>query len=370
MTITAIIVTHNSSHIILKSIASIFKNEFVSEIFVVDNLSDDSTIKMVKDAYPKIKVLSNKKNYGFGAACNQALKLVKTKYALLLNPDATISKETLSKLLKVSENNKMGAIIAPCIERRGIDNSSKSHRNNVIESDFKSLNSIIDQDVINVNFISGSIALWNMELMSKVGFFDESFFMFYEDDDISIRTKKFGYDLLLVKGLNVSHKIGSSSRSNNKLEELKLRSSKWSFLYIHKKHKGFLFSKYLAIKMFIKYSFLYLSNIYQTKVWNLFELSQIASKQEELFKKVISTEEEYLFQITERNSIFIEEVLKNHNEEKDDLLQKISDDREDYLREQNEILDNITLPSILAAQNKSILKACGQFLVNSKKFEI
>jgi GT2 family glycosyltransferase len=208
-----------------------------------------------------------------------------------------------------------------------------------------------------------------MEIMSKVGFFDEAFFMFYEDDDISIRVRNHGYNIILVDGLSgVSHKVGGSSLASPELNSLKFISSRWSYFYINKKYKGFIYSKCLASADLISSSFNFLLNKFKSKIWKVIDLSEVFNKQSELFSEVSSSEERALFAITEKNSILIEEILKNHNLEKDKLLQNIAKERESYTARQNEILDNLKSPQILVEENKSTIKASWKFIFNSRKF--
>ncbi len=250
MSITAIIVTHNSSEIVAQALECIIAHPKISKCIVVDNASQDSTLEVIKAGFFDILLIKNTENIGFGKACNAALELVDTEYALLLNPDATIDELGINRLLSVFLLNSEAAIVAPFIENKGVENSTESFRLPAIyNGDPTKFYPDKSKDFFEVFFISGSVSLWKMDVMKKIGFFDPKIFMFYEDDDISIRVAKAGYKMFLVNGVNATHMPGMSSKASNDLNQLKYRSSLWSYLYLNKKYKGFIYSKILATKL-------------------------------------------------------------------------------------------------------------------------
>ena len=70
------------------------------EIFVVDNLSVDGSVEMVKSKFPSVKLIENKTNLGFSKANNQAIRLSSSEYVLLLNPDTVVKEDTFIKILE------------------------------------------------------------------------------------------------------------------------------------------------------------------------------------------------------------------------------------------------------------------------------
>lgn len=214
MSITAITVTHNSAYVIKNMLACIAGHPQITHYIMVDNGSDDDTVAQVRRAYADVELIENQTNEGFGRACNRALANVQTEYALLINPDVTLDHADIDTLLQLMGENPQAAIAGVALTGSAMD---KQH---------------------SVPLLSGALMLWRMQHMQQVSFFDPALFLFYEDDDICLRTKKAGYELLLCDETSVQHQPGMSCKLNPELMELKLRSLVWSSLYVLKKHSG------------------------------------------------------------------------------------------------------------------------------------
>ncbi len=229
MLITVVTVTHNSEDVIRDALRCVCAHPRVASCIVVDNASTDSTVSLIRSEFPAVKLLQNRENTGYGVACNQALEQVGTGLALLMNPDAVIDAAGIDRLAESFSAFPDAAIIAPYMSGQG------EHQHFAA---IKKIRHGVAGNAVPVPFISGAIAMWRMDCMKKVGFFDPAFFMFYEDDDISIRTRMAGYRLLAMKGINVRHVPGRSCKITEALQSMKLRSSTWSRLYITAKYRG------------------------------------------------------------------------------------------------------------------------------------
>lgn len=253
MSVTAIIVAYNSAEVIESALSCVYAHPEVAECIVVDNASTDSTADIIHRKFPEARIIANKENLGFGVACNQALTQAASEFALLLNPDSTIDSEGITTLLKSFVLYPNAAIIAPVL-------SEHSFRQPLVyDKELKYLPQI-NSHIFMVPFVSGAMAMWRMDYMRRVGFFDPAFFLFFEDDDISIRVRRAGYDLLLVSGINAHHTPGQSCVLTEAVQSLKLRSSTWSYLYIHRKYKGEKYARIMARLMIARAvwrSFLY-----------------------------------------------------------------------------------------------------------------
>ena len=86
------------------------QGDFSYEVFVVDNNSGDGTAEMVRDEFPKVKLIANQDNFGFAKANNQAIKQAIGDYILLLNPDMLVNPDTLQKALSWAKNNQQAAV--------------------------------------------------------------------------------------------------------------------------------------------------------------------------------------------------------------------------------------------------------------------
>ena len=209
--LTIIIVTYNSAHCIplLSSSLSIIKN-----IIFVDNASEDSTIESIKASLPHAKIIPLEKNLGFGAANNQALKLVQTPYALLLNPDCETKENFFQNLINSANKFLDAAIIAPHLINR--DGSTEINYRWPITY-WKSKGDKADGPCC-VGFVCGAVMLIKLSEMQDIGFFDEEFFLYYEDDDLCQRVFKEKKQIILDPTLEVTHYSRGSVRGGNPLK--------------------------------------------------------------------------------------------------------------------------------------------------------
>jgi len=108
MDLSIIIVSYKVKEKLKENLHSIFSadRDFSLDVFVVDNNSQDGSVEMLKNDFPQVKLIDNKENLGFSKANNQALKLVHSKYVLLLNPDMRIYKDTLKNIYFWMEKNQ------------------------------------------------------------------------------------------------------------------------------------------------------------------------------------------------------------------------------------------------------------------------
>jgi len=107
MKLSIIIVNYNVRYFLEQALLSVqqaIKN-IDAEIFVVDNNSADDSVEMVKERFPSVQLIANADNPGFSAANNQAIRLAKGKYILLLNPDTVLEEDTLDKTLTFMEDH-------------------------------------------------------------------------------------------------------------------------------------------------------------------------------------------------------------------------------------------------------------------------
>src|SRR5271169_1550255 len=115
MKLSVIIVNYNVKHFLEQCLYSVRKASspnptkgekgIEAEIWVVDNNSVDGSIEMLKEKFSEVKLIENKKNAGFSAANNQAIKKASGEYVLLLNPDTVVEEETFSKTIAFMDSH-------------------------------------------------------------------------------------------------------------------------------------------------------------------------------------------------------------------------------------------------------------------------
>jgi len=111
--LSVIIVNYNVKYFLEQCLHSVYSalRGIDAEVFVVDNNSVDGSVALVKQKFPKVKLIENTNNTGFAVANNQAIKQAKGKYILLLNPDTIVQEDTFLKVIKhMKENPTIGGL--------------------------------------------------------------------------------------------------------------------------------------------------------------------------------------------------------------------------------------------------------------------
>ncbi|RJQ27328.1 glycosyltransferase family 2 protein [Candidatus Parcubacteria bacterium] len=221
--LTIVLVNYNFGNILLELLESLLKlrDEIDPDIWVVDNASEDGSIKDAKKFFPDLHYIENKNNLGFGAANNQALGQIDNEYILVLNPDTKIPSGTLSFMLSfLKEHPEVGAATCRALKSDGKMDWAY-HRG--FPTPWASLLYFMGNDRLyhltsrdmnkahEVDAISGSFFLTRKSVLDKVGLFDEDYWMYAEDIDLCYRIKKAGYKVMYVPDVQVTHLKGVSS---------------------------------------------------------------------------------------------------------------------------------------------------------------
>ncbi len=209
--VTVVVVTYNSAHC-LPGLSSGLQT--IRNIVVVDNASDDDLQTQLPLTLPQASLLRNDRNLGFGAANNLALAQVKTPYALLLNPDCLPTKEFLDGLLQAAADFPDAAIVAPHLIRR---NGTPEVSYRWPATHWVSRGPKADGPCC-VGFVCGAVMLLNMDVMKRIGFFDETFFLYYEDEDLCQRVFLAGQQIVVVPEVEITHLSRGSVKGPNPLK--------------------------------------------------------------------------------------------------------------------------------------------------------
>jgi N-acetylglucosaminyl-diphospho-decaprenol L-rhamnosyltransferase len=209
--LTVIVVTFNSAHCILELSNSL---AHIKNIIFVDNASDDGTINLIRSNLPHAIILENKKNIGFGAANNLALNLVKTPYSFLLNPDCIPEKKFFVEILNAASSFTDAAMIAPQIID-GQKNLEINYRWSM--KNWRSKGNGASGPCC-VGFVCGAAILLNMNIMKTIGFFDEQYFLYYEDEDLCQRTFEKNNQIIVIPTISIIHLSRASVKGSNPLK--------------------------------------------------------------------------------------------------------------------------------------------------------
>ncbi|MFC1509619.1 glycosyltransferase [Candidatus Omnitrophota bacterium] len=234
MDISVVIVSYNVSSFLDQALTTLEDSArgIEHEIFVVDNASSDDSVAMVKSKHPSAFVIENKDNVGFARANNQALKKVSGRFVLLLNPDTVLMKDTLKTMIDFFESNpETGAAGCKVINpdgslqlacRRGFPTPGVAFFKMVGLSNLfpksktfgaYNLTYLDPEAVAEVDAVSGSFLMLKREVLDKVGFLDEDFFMYGEDLDFCYRIKQAGWKIHYVPFTEIIHFKGESTKT-------------------------------------------------------------------------------------------------------------------------------------------------------------
>ena len=216
--LTVVIVTFKSEPKIFDCLRSV-RN--LAEIIVVENSNNDNFKKKLEKKFSNLKCILTGENLGYAAANNIGLKSVKTKYALVLNPDTILDENAIQRFLKSAERLKDFWLMGPASDQ-------------MVELEFR------ENDLIQVNNLKGFAIFLNLSKFNN-DYFDENFFLYFEEIDLCRKVKNNNGKIYLDRLIKINHDGSQSVNNSNKIELEKNRNWHWmwSTFYYHKKYKGF-----------------------------------------------------------------------------------------------------------------------------------
>ncbi|SDX48012.1 Glycosyltransferase, GT2 family [Lutibacter oricola] len=232
MDISVVIVNYNVKYFLEQCILSVIaaSTKLDVEIIVVDNTSSDGSCKMLQQKYPAIKLIANTENVGFSKANNQGVEIAKGKYVLILNPDTVVAEDTLEHMFKFAKlKSNFGIIGAKLIDgsgnflpesKRGIPTPRVSFNKLFGVSKTQTgkyyANHISENETGVVDVLVGAFMFIKKTVYKEVGGFDEDYFMYGEDIDLSYKTLNKGYQNYYYHNTQVIHYKGESTKKDIK----------------------------------------------------------------------------------------------------------------------------------------------------------
>ncbi len=229
MKLTVVILNYNVRFFLEQCIISVERalKGIDAEIIIVDNNSEDDSCAMVERRFPHITLLENKENVGFSKANNQAVAIAKGEYVCILNPDVAVAEDTFSKALGFAENiEKLGALSIYLMD--GTGHFLPESKRNVptprrallkLLGQTKGTNGyyarhIDDRASGEIDILAGAFMFLKRSVFNEVGGFDEDYFMYGEDIDLSYKLLKAGYKNHYFGNLCVLHYKGESTQKD------------------------------------------------------------------------------------------------------------------------------------------------------------
>lgn len=192
-----------------------------AEIIVVDNHSSDESCNMIKKLFPKVVLIENTSNDGFSKGNNIGVKHAKGDYICILNPDTVVAEDTFQKVLEFADaQSKLGIVGCKLIDGKGrfLPESKRNIPTPYVavqkilgNSKHYYANQISDNDIGKVNVFVGAFMLLKRTVYNQVGGFDEDYFMYGEDVDLSYKILKTGYDNYYYGETTIIHYKGEST---------------------------------------------------------------------------------------------------------------------------------------------------------------
>jgi GT2 family glycosyltransferase len=230
-----VIVSYNVRHYLTQCLDSVrHAAELIDgevEVWVVDNASKDDSVHYIQKNYPWVKLIANEANTGFSKANNQAITQAKGKYTLILNPDTIVAEDAFVNALSFWEGKPHIGAIGPMLldaqgrfapeSKRGLPTlqaaaykmvgiSKLFPKSAVFNSYYLGHTSPDEAQPIEV--MSGACMFVQTPLLQELGGFDERFFMYGEDIDLSYRITKAGFQNWYLPSVKVLHYKGESTK--------------------------------------------------------------------------------------------------------------------------------------------------------------
>ena len=229
-----IIINYNAGEALLRCVASVLANRLPLTAVVADNQSTDQSCEILRSRYgsaPRLEILENPVNLGFGPAVNACARAAKEDYLLILNPDCELETDTLQKLIEALQQDSNAALAAPCV----VDHAGQVMRGTwrTLPDPWKAWLSAsglwrlgkwipafqgvelprqhLPQVTTRAEAVSGACMLVRTGVFKGLGGFDEGFRMHFEDLDLMARIRNSGQHCLYVPQASAIHPAGVSS---------------------------------------------------------------------------------------------------------------------------------------------------------------
>ncbi|WP_242667435.1 glycosyltransferase [Flavobacterium sp. AJR] len=256
---SSIVLYKNDLEMLQEAVNSILENNLLIKLYLIDNSPTDELKILLNDA--RIEYFHNPANPGFGASHNIAIKkaiIKNAKYHFIVNPDIFFKGDVIAQMVDYMENDKSVGMMMPQILNRdgSIQNLPK-----LLPSPFSILKRKIKKpafayeefikkyelrqvpkDVIyNAPVLSGCFTLLNLEAIEKVGMYDDAFFMYFEDWDLSRRVHQY-YKTIYFPKVSVVHEYESGANKSKKLFKIFVNSAiiyfnKWGWFFDSERKK-------------------------------------------------------------------------------------------------------------------------------------
>lgn len=271
MDVSIIIVAWNVRELLHNCLKSVFdQTEGISfEVIYVDNASEDGSVRMVAEEFPKVRIIENTENRGFIQANNQAIEVANGRYILLLNSDTIVLDNAIAEMVRFTDAHAEAAVVGcrvlhpdmtlqrTCFMYPSALNMllSATHLYKIFpKSRFfgRELMSWWDyNDIREVETICGCCALVRKKAVEQVGLMDETYFVYGDDPDWCYRFRKNGWKVLYTPNATIIHYGGQTTKQVASRFMLQLQGSRLIFVRKHGHKLAFPLARFLTAAFFL-----------------------------------------------------------------------------------------------------------------------
>jgi hypothetical protein len=259
MTLSIIYINYNTRGLLKQSLKHLYlmKPALDFEIIVVDNNSKDGSAKMVRDFFPKVKLIEAKENLGYARGANAGFAAASGHYAAIFNPDIFISAGSLETIVNFLDANPGVALVGPKLTNPDGSLQYSCYRYPKVytpifrrsflgntflgkkELDRYMMRDYDHEETRDVDWLLGGALVGRTSVLKSMGFFDERFFLYFEDTDLGRRLKESGHKSVYLPAAKMIHLHRRESADFTLLRSLLNKTTR-----VHIKS---------AIKYFLKY---------------------------------------------------------------------------------------------------------------------
>ena len=253
--VVVVIPNWNGDNFIAECLASLQKQSYAHDVIAVDNGSVDNSVEIIEKSFPEVRLLQFDDNAGFAGGVNRGIRPAldeKYEYIALFNNDAFADKDWLKNLVVAADNHPEAGIITGKfmrMDKKHIDSTGDNYsvwampfprgRNQVDSGQYDEAEYVFSG--------TGGASLYRVTMLEEIGLFDEEFFAYYEDVDISFRAQLYGWKVWYEPTAVAYHHVSGTS---SKLGEFSR--------YHATKNFYMLYAKNMPARLYWKYGFFFL----------------------------------------------------------------------------------------------------------------
>ncbi len=288
MDLSICIVSFKARDLLQESLRSIYATigKLSFEIIVVDNCSEDGTVEMLKSEFPTVQLIVNDENTGYTRPNNQAMRVSKGRYLVIINPDTLVKPGAFEALAAFLDSHPEAGIVGPKVLNRDGTLQKQCRRSEARPWDafcyFSGLSRLyphdkrfsgylmtyLDEDLTHeAQAVSGSCMMIRREVIEQIGFLDEDFFAYQEDSDFCRRARLAGWKIYYNPAAQIVHFAGEGGSGVQPFRSIYVWHRSY-YLYYRKhfaKDYFFLFNWVYYAGMLAKFGLALVVNLFRKK---------------------------------------------------------------------------------------------------------